>query len=59
MRATVDMFRAMQTYKEVGFNGPFMMDHTPSIPDDAGGRQGPRLRHRLHPRHDPSRLSLT
>ena len=36
----VDMFRAMQTYKEVGFNGPFMMDHTPSIPDDAGGRQG-------------------
>ena len=36
----VDMYQAMQTYKEVGFNGPFMMDHTPSIPDDAGGRQG-------------------
>ena len=36
----VDMYQAMQTYKEVGFNGPFMMDHTPSIPDDQGGRQG-------------------
>ena len=35
-----DMFRAMQTYKEVGFKGPFMMDHTPGIPDDAGGRFG-------------------
>jgi mannonate dehydratase len=28
----VDMFRAMQAYKEVGFNGPFMMDHTPGFP---------------------------
>ena len=28
----VDMVRAMQTYKEVGFNGPFMLDHTPGIP---------------------------
>ena len=36
----VDMFRAMQTYKEVGFDGPFMMDHTPSIPDDREQRQG-------------------
>ena len=24
-----DMHKAMQTYKDVGFNGPFMMDHTP------------------------------
>ena len=54
----VDMHRTMQTYKEVGFNGPFMMDHTPSIPDDARRASGSRLRHRLHPRHDPSRLSL-
>ncbi|MGH2351122.1 MAG: mannonate dehydratase [Chloroflexota bacterium] len=28
----VDMFRAMQAYKEVGFEGPFMMDHTPRFP---------------------------
>jgi len=28
----VDMVRAMETYREVGFNGPFMMDHTPSLP---------------------------
>ncbi len=27
-----DMHRAMQTYKEIGFNGPFMMDHTPVLP---------------------------
>ena len=25
----VDMVEAMRTYKEVGFEGPFMMDHTP------------------------------
>ena len=24
-----DMRKAMETYKEIGFNGPFMMDHTP------------------------------
>ncbi len=28
----VDMFRAMQAYKEIGFEGPFMMDHTPRFP---------------------------
>ena len=27
-----DMYEAMQTYKEVGFEGPFMMDHTPGFP---------------------------
>ena len=26
-----DMKKAMQTYKEAGFSGPFMMDHTPSF----------------------------
>ena len=36
----VDMFAAMQTYKEVGFEGPFMMDHTPGIPGDRAGREG-------------------
>ena len=24
-----DMRKAMEVYKEIGFNGPFMMDHTP------------------------------
>jgi mannonate dehydratase len=32
----VDMIRAMQTYREIGFNGPFMMDHTPGIPHPSG-----------------------
>lgn len=32
----VDMLQAMQTYREVGFNGPFMMDHTPGIPHPSG-----------------------
>ena len=30
----VDMVRAMEAYKEVGFEGPLMMDHTPRIPGD-------------------------
>ena len=30
----VDMFRAMETYREVGFEGPFMMDHTPRFPQE-------------------------
>lgn len=32
----VDMVRAMGTYRDVGFEGPFMMDHTPRFP----GKQG-------------------
>ena len=36
----VDMYQAMQTYKEAGFEGPFMMDHTPGIPGDRAGRDG-------------------
>jgi mannonate dehydratase len=39
----VDMLQAMRTYKEVGFEGPFMMDHTPSIPGDDKGRAGHAL----------------
>ncbi|MFH1567118.1 MAG: mannonate dehydratase [Gemmatimonadota bacterium] len=35
-----DMLQAMRTYREVGFEGPFMMDHTPAIPGDRGGREG-------------------
>jgi mannonate dehydratase len=36
----VDMFNAMQTYKEIGFNGPFMMDHTPRLPQEKAGWAG-------------------
>jgi mannonate dehydratase len=28
----VDMVRMMQVYRDVGFQGPFMMDHTPTFP---------------------------
>ena len=28
-----DMLQAMETYRDIGFNGPFMMDHTPGMPD--------------------------
>lgn len=30
----VDMFKAMRTYKEVGFDGPIMPDHTPKVVGD-------------------------
>ena len=36
----VEMFRAMQTYHEVGFQGPFMMDHTPHLPQEKAGWAG-------------------
>ncbi len=36
----VDMVQAMQTYKEVGFTGPFMMDHTPQFPQTKAGWAG-------------------
>ncbi|MEW6749686.1 MAG: mannonate dehydratase [Candidatus Latescibacterota bacterium] len=39
----VDMVRAMQTYRQVGFEGPFMMDHTPHIPGDERARAGHAL----------------
>ncbi len=40
----VDMLQAMQSYKEAGFDGPFMMDHTPQIPGDVeGARAGHAL----------------
>ena len=28
----IDMRRAMEVYRDAGFNGPFMMDHTPGLP---------------------------
>jgi mannonate dehydratase len=36
----VDMVQTMQTYKEVGFTGPFMMDHTPQFPQTKAGWAG-------------------
>jgi mannonate dehydratase len=36
----VDMFKAMRAYREIGFSGPFMMDHTPDVPGDREGRIG-------------------
>jgi mannonate dehydratase len=35
----VDMLAAMQSYKDAGYTGPFMMDHTPGIPGATG--EGP------------------
>ena len=34
------MFKAMQTYKEIGFEGPFMMDHTPQFAQQQAGWAG-------------------
>jgi mannonate dehydratase len=36
----VDMLRAMETYRDAGFQGPFMMDHTPGIPHPSGSWAG-------------------
>jgi mannonate dehydratase len=36
----VDMVRMMQVYREIGFNGPFMMDHTPQFPREKSGWAG-------------------
>lgn len=36
----MDMLTAMRAYKDVGYDGPIMMDHTPGIPNDAGARAG-------------------
>ncbi len=35
----VNMLKAAQTYKEVGYDGMLMPDHVPRIPGDTGGRQ--------------------
>ncbi len=28
----VDRFKAMQTYRDIGFKGPFSLDHSPLFP---------------------------
>lgn len=35
-----DMLLAMQAYRDAGFRGPFMMDHTPDIRHPSGGWAG-------------------
>ena len=34
----IDMRRSMEVYRDNGFNGPFMMDHTPSFPQKQAGQ---------------------
>ncbi len=36
----VNMVEAMKTYRDAGYQGAFMMDHTPGIPHPAGGWAG-------------------
>ncbi|MEE2657146.1 MAG: mannonate dehydratase [Candidatus Latescibacterota bacterium] len=36
----IDMRRAMEIYRDNGFQGPFMMDHTPSFPSQNSARLG-------------------
>lgn len=36
----IDMKRAMEIYRDNGFNGPFMMDHTPRFSGGDSARQG-------------------
>jgi mannonate dehydratase len=36
----IDMKRAMGIYRDNGFNGPFMMDHTPRFPSGDSGKLG-------------------
>jgi len=36
----VDMYRAMTIYRDAGFNGPFMMDHTPHLTQTQAGWAG-------------------
>ena len=52
----VDMYRAMQAYRDVGFKGPFSLDHSPDVPRSGDCKSG--IRHRLSARTDPGRLSL-
>jgi mannonate dehydratase len=36
----IDMKRAMEVYRDNGFNGPFMMDHTPQFTEGDSARYG-------------------
>jgi len=42
----IDMLQAMKTYRDSGFNGPFVSDHTPGVEGDVpGGRIGRSFTH--------------
>jgi len=42
----IDMLEAMKAYRDSGFNGPFVSDHTPGVEGDvAGGRIGRTFTH--------------
>jgi mannonate dehydratase len=42
----IDMLKAMRTYRDSGFNGPFVSDHTPGVEADVpGGRIGRTFTH--------------
>jgi mannonate dehydratase len=36
----MDMYAAMRVYQEVGYDGPFMLDHTPGLQDTGAGWAG-------------------
>ena len=36
----IDMYNAMRVYRDVGFTGPFMMDHTPLFAQSQAGWAG-------------------
>ncbi len=36
----IDMYRALEVYRDAGFNGPFMMDHTPNLVQEGVGQAG-------------------
>ena len=36
----IDMRRSMEIYRDAGFNGPFMMDHSPNFPQKEDGWAG-------------------
>ena len=53
-----DLLETMRTYKAVGFEGPFMMDHTPAPGPALRGLARARLRQRVHQGPAEHRLPL-
>ena len=55
----VDMYQAMQTYREVGFRRSLHDGSHPQLPSRKRPMGRTRFRCRLHPIHDPSSLPVT
>ena len=52
----IDMLQAMKTYRDAGYEGPFVSDHTPRVEGDTPwGHIGRTFTHRLHERTRASR----